>query len=150
MRMIRKRQSERSGGPFEIVMRGCHPGIKQEAANSEWRIASRGFRRLALVLLLTLLATGYSLVPLFAQTKTTVSDTIHAPDGALPSGRIVIKSESTFTAADGTVVFQGTVATTTVTDGAFSVALVPTAGSMPAGASYQALYELSGVPYHTE
>ncbi|HET7213629.1 MAG TPA: glycosyl hydrolase family 28-related protein [Terriglobia bacterium] len=103
-----------------------------------------------LAVFLTLLATGYSPIAAFAQAKTTVADTIHAPDGSLPSGRIVIKADSTFTAADGTVVFQGTVATATVTNGALSVALVPTAGSTPAGASYQALYELSGVPYHSE
>ncbi|HEX5413631.1 MAG TPA: hypothetical protein VFZ27_17425, partial [Terriglobia bacterium] len=85
-----------------------------------------------------------------AQVETTVADTVHAPDGSLPSGQIVISATSTFTAADGTVVFQGTVATATVTSGAFSVGLVPNAGSSPAGTSYLATYKLAGVAYKNE
>lgn len=88
--------------------------------------------------------------PVLAQTTTTVADTIHAPDGGLPSGQIVISATSTFTAADGTVVFQGTVATVPVTNGAFSVALIPNAGSTPSGTSYNVLYKLSGVTYRNE
>ena len=86
----------------------------------------------------------------FAQTKTTVSDTIHGPDGSLPSGQIVISSKSTFTASDGTVVFAGVVATATVANGSFSVSLVPNAGSTPTGTSYSAIYKLAGVPYKEE
>jgi len=88
--------------------------------------------------------------PAFGQTTTTVADTIHGPDGSLPNGQIVISATSTFTAADGTVVFQGTVATVPVTNGAFSVALVPNAGSTPTGTSYSVTYKLNGVAYRTE
>lgn len=141
---------------YELRVANCETRVGTRA-NRESRIANWGRKGLSLFAtrysLLAILLIAYPLAapcPLLAQAKTTVSDTVHAPDGLLPSGRIVIKAGSTFTAADGTVVFQGTVATATVTDGAFSVALVPTAGSTPAGASYQALYELSGVPYHSE
>jgi predicted GH43/DUF377 family glycosyl hydrolase len=122
--MIRKRQSERSGRRFEIVMRGCLLAI-------------------ALGLLLPVAA-------LRAQTTTTVADTIHGPDGSLPSGKIVITSKSTFTASDGSVVFSGAVATATVTNGTFSVSLIPNAGSTPSGTSYSAIYKLAGVPYREE
>ncbi len=98
-----------------------------------------------------LLLSAYCFPPsVAAQSATTVADTIHAPDGSLPSGKIVISASSTFTAADGSVVFHGTVATATVTNGAFSVALIPNAGSTPSGTSYTAIYELSGVPYRNE
>ncbi|HET9179689.1 MAG TPA: hypothetical protein VFQ24_15140 [Terriglobia bacterium] len=68
------------------------------------------------IIVVCLLASGLWLTaPAFCQAKTTISDTIHAPDGSLPSGQIVISATSTFTAADGAVVFQGTAATATAT-----------------------------------
>ena len=148
--MIRKRQSERSERRFKIGMRGCQLGTKYEGGY-EFRVMS--CRKILSLLLFA--GFGFALITqntelLLAQTKTTVSDTIHAPDGSLPSGQIVIKSQSTFTAADGTVVFEGAVATATVTNGAFSVALIPNAGSTPSGTSYNAIYKLAGVPYREE
>jgi Pectate lyase superfamily protein len=119
-----KRREERLARQFEIGLRGC--------------------------LLVVALGLLMPVSLLRAQTKTTVTDTIHAPDGSLPNGQIIISASSTFTAADGTVVFQGTVATATVANGVFSVALVPNTGSVPAGTSYRALYELSGVGYRSE
>lgn len=131
-------------------MRGCQPETKYEGGY-EFRVMS--CRKILSLLLFA--AFGFALITqntelLLAQTKTTVTDTIHAPDGSLPSGQIVISSKSTFTASDGTVVFAGAVATVTVTNGSFSVALVPNAGSTPAGTSYSAIYKLVGVPYRDE
>ena len=159
--MIRKRRSERLRRQFGIVMLGCQPGTKQEATNSEWRMrkpanselrmAKWRLKRLSLLaVFFTLFAIAYSPVLVFAQSKTTVSDTLHGPDGSLPSGKIVITSKSTFTASDGSVVFSGAVATATVTNGAFSIALIPNAGSTPSGTSYNAIYKLAGVPYREE
>jgi Pectate lyase superfamily protein len=126
--MMLKKPGERSVRRLKIAMRGCLPAI-------------------ALAL-----AVGAAVFPpaAFAQTRTTVADTIHAPDGGLPSGQIVISATSTFTAADGSVVLRGTVVTVTVTNGAFSVALIPNAGSTPLGTSYSAIYKLAGVPYRNE
>ena len=118
--MIRKRRGERSGTRFEIVMRGCLPAMLP------------GIGRLIRAALL-ICAICVTCRPLQAQTLTTVSGTLHGPEGALLSGTITISSNSTFTAADGTVVAKGTVATVQVTSGAFSVSLVPNAGSTPSG-----------------
>lgn len=92
-----------------------------------------------------LLLAGFWFTPcVFGQAKTTITDVLHAPDGALLNGQIVISSPSTFTAADGTIVFEGTVATAAVKNGSFSVALVPNAGSVPSGTSYRAVYTVGG------
>lgn len=128
---MQKRREERSGKRLQIVMRGC-------------------LRVMMLGAVALVMAFGGMSPLLLAQTKTTVADTIHGPDGSLPSGKIVISASSTFTGADGSVVLRGTVATATVTDGAFSVALIPNAGSTPSGTSYTVIYELSGVPYRNE
>jgi hypothetical protein len=141
-------------------MRGWPPAMlpgsmrKQKAEGSRQEhapvILSKA-KNLLLARCFLLLLSAFCLpLSVYAQAKTTVSDTLHAPDGALPGGQIVIKSQSTFTAADGTVVFQGAVATATVTNGAFSVALIPNAGSTPSGTSYNAIYKLAGVPYREE
>jgi Pectate lyase superfamily protein len=145
--MIGKRRSKRSGSRLEAAMRGSVRSTVPVDGNYEFKIMNyqKLFQLVFLICAICVIC-GSAL----AQTKTTVSDTLHAPDGSLPGGQILISAKSTFTAADGTVVFQGTVATAAVTGGAFSVALVPTAGSTPAGASYQAIYELSGVAYRTE
>ena len=130
----------RSEGPREwlrAVMRGGLP----------WRRLVRGVPVMMPALLIALLL---PVAGLRAQTKTTVADTIHGPDGSLPDGQIVISANSTFTAADGSVVFRGTVATVTVTNGGFSAALIPNAGSTPSGTSYSAIYKLAGVPYRDE
>lgn len=101
-------------------------------------------------LLLTAVLLCFAASPAFSQVTITVADTIHAPDGSLPTGKIVISAPTTFTAADGSVVFQGVVAEVAVTTGAFTVDLIPNAGSSPSGSYYTAKYQLSGVPVSTE
>ncbi|HVB56433.1 MAG TPA: glycosyl hydrolase family 28-related protein [Candidatus Acidoferrales bacterium] len=80
-----------------------------------------------------------------AQTKTTVTDTLYSPAGNTLSGTITIANNATFTAADGTIVPKGTIATATVANGTFSVALVPNTGSTPSGSSYNVIYSLGSV-----
>lgn len=87
--------------------------------------------------------------PAFAQSLTTVADTLYNPDGTKASGTITISNNSTFTAADGTVVPTGTVARAQVANGVFSVQLVPNVGSTPSGTSYTASYKL-GVTFFSE
>ena len=84
----------------------------------------------------------------FAQTKTTVADTLYSPAGTALAGTMTITNNATFTAADGTVVPKGAVATVPVVNGAFSVALVPNAGSTPAGSSYNVVYSLGSDYLH--
>jgi hypothetical protein len=163
-----KRQSERSGRRFKIGMRGCLRSIVRARVcshsaerwgwstapvegNHEFKIMN--YRKVLRAVAWAMLAAAFIIHNssfACAQTKTTVTDTIHGPDGSLPSGQIAISSKSTFTASDGTVVFAGTVATATVSNGSFSVALVPNSGSTPSGTSYKAIYKLSGVPYREE
>ncbi|HKT10214.1 MAG TPA: hypothetical protein VJW77_00170, partial [Terriglobia bacterium] len=81
-------------------------------------------------------------LPAFGQTLTTVNGTLYNPAGQTLSGTISIYANVAFKAQDGTLVPAGAVTDTTVTNGVFSVALVPTQGSTPAGASYQATYKL--------
>jgi len=85
----------------------------------------------------------------FAQSKTTVQDTLYSPSGTSLSGTITITNNATFAAADGTVVPKGAVASVTVTNGVFSVDLIPNAGSTPSGSSYNAVYKL-GQAYLSE
>ncbi|HUZ46011.1 MAG TPA: glycosyl hydrolase family 28-related protein [Terriglobia bacterium] len=86
--------------------------------------------------------------PAFAQTRTTVSDTLYSPAGNALSGTVTITNNATFTAADGTVVPKGAVGTATVVNGAFSVSLVPNAGSTPSGSSYNVIYSLGSAYLH--
>jgi Pectate lyase superfamily protein len=149
--MMLKRQSERSGRRFEIGMRGSLPAMLREAARRQKADGSRQRTFGPTLVGLCLLLSAFCFPPTVrAQTMTTITDTIHRPDGSLPSGQIVISSKSTFTASDGTVVFAGAVATATVTNGSFSVALIPNSGSTPSGTSYSAIYKLAGVPYREE
>jgi len=149
--MIRKRQNEGLRRRFKIVMRGCRPGTRPGGPRRQKAEGSRQPALTHLVIAALLLLSAFCFpLSVFAQAKTTVSDTIHGPDGSLPSGKIVLRSKSTFTAADGTVVFSGSVATATVTNGTFSVSLIPNAGSTPSGTSYSAIYMLAGVPYREE
>src|SRR6185312_9401350 len=67
-----------------------------------------------------------------AQTKTTVTDTLHAPDGTLLEGRMIITPTAGFIAADGTVVSPNSSIPVSVTSGVFTVALVPTVGATTA------------------
>jgi Pectate lyase superfamily protein len=168
--MIRTRQSEKSGKRFEIAMRGClrsivpargcsrsaqRRGLATVPIDGNYEFEIMNYRRLLRAAAWALLAAAFIIHHssfAYAQTTTTVTDTIHGPDPAQagPSGQIVISSKSTFTASDGSVVFAGVVANATVANGSFSVSLVPNAGSVPSGTSYSAIYKLSGVPYKEE
>lgn len=86
----------------------------------------------------------------YGQTKTTVTDTLYAPDGTLASGSIQVTNPTTFTAADGSVVQTGLIATTTVTSGVFTISLIPNTGSNPTGTYYIVTYTLSGAPSSRE
>ncbi len=98
---------------------------------------------LTLALLLTL-NFGLSTV-LFGQAKTTVTDTIYNADGSKPSGTLVATNLSTFTSADNFVIAAGSKVTATITNGLFSIQLVPNAGSNPSGTSYAVNYYLPGL-----
>lgn len=100
------------------------------------------FRLLPLVLLCALGAA--------AQTTTTVADSLFSPTGSAVSGSIRVSANETFTAADGTVVPKGVVIYVPVTNGAFSVNLVPNIGSNPPGSSYTASYSLTDGEQYNE
>jgi hypothetical protein len=84
-----------------------------------------------------------SLAAFAAPATTTVSDTLYDQNGQLASGTIIIRNPLTFTSADGFVITQGTSITATITNGVFSVALVPNAGSNPSGTTYTAEIQLT-------
>lgn len=76
-----------------------------------------------------------------AQVKTTVADSLFAPDGGRVVGSVAVRAHQVFTAADGTVVLDGLVANITLSSaGAFSVQLVPTIGAAPLGVYYDVEY----------
>ena len=56
---------------------------------------------------------------------TTVADTIYAPDGSKPTGRMLVSTNSTWTTADGYLILQGFTLWVAVVDGVFSVNLCP-------------------------
>lgn len=64
--------------------------------------------------------------------KTTVTDTIYAPDGSLANGKLLVSTTETFTSADEFVILQGFSIWVPVTDGEFTVELVPNEESTPA------------------
>jgi len=71
---------------------------------------------------------------------TQVTDTVYRGDGT-PAGGTVIVSWTAFTTAAGQAVPSGTTSST-ITNGALSMALVPNAGSTPMGTYYTAVYHL--------
>jgi hypothetical protein len=79
----------------------------------------------------------------FAQgpAKTTITDTVYAPDGSLLNATLRI-TNGTFTSADGYPIPAGSI-TYKVTNGVLNLSLVPTAGATPAGQSYRVDYFLS-------
>ncbi|HEV2177127.1 MAG TPA: hypothetical protein VGW33_07990 [Terriglobia bacterium] len=87
------------------------------------------------------------LLPLTAwgQTRTTVTDTLYDPTGAPLTGHLVVTNETTFTSVDGFQIPAGNQITVTVTNGAFSVPLVPNLGATPAGTSYRVQYYLGSL-----
>lgn len=80
---------------------------------------------------------------------TTVSDTIYRADGTPAQGTLVI-SWPAFITAGGTAVAAGRTNVTLGAQGALSVALVPNAGSNPAGVYYTVVYQLSDNTVKTE
>lgn len=87
-------------------------------------------------------------LPLAAQTPalTTVKDTVYRTDGTLVSGTVVITWQA-FLDSSNKPVFGGS-KTLTITNGALAVALVPNAGAIPAGTSYNVQYfQSGGVPF---
>jgi hypothetical protein len=99
-------------------------------------ITMKFFRLSILILALTASA-------LAAPAVTTVSDTLYDQQGNLANGTITITNPLTFTSADGAVITQGARITATVTNGVFSVLLVPNNGSTPSGTSYSVEIQLS-------
>jgi hypothetical protein len=80
---------------------------------------------------------------------TTITDTLQNPAGQPLYGTITIKNPATFTSADGFVVpGGGDIASVTVSNGTFTVAVIPHAGGTPPGASYQASYSLGTAVNH--
>jgi hypothetical protein len=78
------------------------------------------------------------------QVKTTVADSLFAPDGTAATGTLTIRAHQTFTAADGTTVNIGVAATATVgANGSFSVQLVPNVGGAPMGNYYDVSFVTS-------
>lgn len=79
----------------------------------------------------------------FAQlARTTITDTVYDLAGNPATGSVTIESADTFTSADGHIVAAGTSITVPLVSGQLDVALVPNAGSAPAGSYYIAVYHL--------
>jgi hypothetical protein len=85
-------------------------------------------RRLLLTVFIFALA-----APAWAQTRTTITDTLLNPDGSGAQGSVLITSPMAFTSADGFNVPAGVVAgpLQLSSGGGFSVSLIPNAGSTP-------------------
>jgi hypothetical protein len=103
-------------------------------------------------LLLCLLPTAYCLVPtsLFAQNKTTVTGSLLGPDGSPANGFISVTATVPFTSADGYNVTSGPPIQIAITNGSFTAALIPNAGSSTSTCSspnicdyYQVTFNLS-------
>ncbi len=83
-----------------------------------------------------------------AQNKVTIRDTLYNADGTKAQGNIAV-SWPAFISADGFTIAKGTL-TVLVVSGQVSTALVPTAGAIPAGTSYTAVYSLVNRVSYTE
>lgn len=83
---------------------------------------------------------------LCAQTRTSIRDTLYNADGSRTAGQIEI-AWNAFRSADGKTIAAGKI-TRRITDGVLDLALVPNAGTTPAGTSYAVTYLLaSGLSY---
>ena len=94
-------------------------------------------------------------VPLAAQIKTTVSDNLVGPDGSPAAGTLTITAAGSFESADGYNVAKGWHVQAPVSNGSFSVVLIPNQGANPPGEtdSYTVIYNLSstwGTSYWSE
>ncbi len=119
--------------------------MKRPVASGEWQVASSEWRVVRLFVFLLVTCHLSPATWLFGQAKTTVSDTIYNADGSKPSGTLVATNLSTFTSADNFVIAAGSKVTATITNGTFSIAIVPNAGSNPSGTSYAVNYYLPGL-----
>jgi hypothetical protein len=99
-----------------------------------------------------LLLSAICLLPtaLFAQNKTTVTGTLLGPDGSPANGFISVTATVPFVSADGYNVTAGPPIHMTITNGTFSAALIPNAGSSTSTCSppntcdyYQVTFNLS-------
>jgi trimeric autotransporter adhesin len=81
-------------------------------------------------------------------TTTTVTDTVYMADGSLANGTMII-SWPEFQTASGSPIAAGAT-NATITSGAFSVALVPNAGAVPANVYYVVVYQLGPGEVRTE
>ena len=99
---------------------------------------------LRIKVMIVLSAVGITAVPcmLPAQETTTVADTLHDPSGLPLNGRLVITNQTAFLSADGFEIPAGNQITVNVTDGSFSVQLVPNIGATPSGTNYSVAYYL--------
>src|ERR1700733_15038209 len=89
-------------------------------------IALKGIIRSLLFLSFCLLA-----VPLSAQIKTLVTDNLVGPDGSPAAGALTITAAGSFESADGYNVAKGWHVQVPVSNGAFSVNLIPNQGANP-------------------
>jgi hypothetical protein len=91
-------------------------------------------------------AAAISAASLCAQNRTTVRDTLYNADGSRTAGQVEITWNG-FRSADGKTIAAGKI-TRRITDGVLDLALVPNAGTTPAGTSYAVTYLLaSGLSY---
>src|ERR1700719_1885262 len=88
----------------------------------------------------------FAAIPAHAQgpAKTTVADTLYAPNGQPVNGTMVIVNPTTMTSGDGFVIGANSATKVTVSNGVFSVALVPNIGASPFGSYYLARYQVTG------
>jgi hypothetical protein len=93
-------------------------------------------KHLAWVLMLLVTSVGW------AQQRTTIQDTLLAPDGSLLKADVLVTSGTTFKSADGFIVSATAKTRINVTNGQLNIALVPNIGATPAGTYYQVLYTL--------
>lgn len=89
-----------------------------------------------------LAAIAFAPCALLAQETTTVGDTLHDPSGLPLSGHLVVTNQTAFVSADGFQIPAGNQITVNVTNGSFSVQLVPNVGASPSGTSYSVSYYL--------
>ncbi len=120
--------------------------MKMEQLSGKWQVASGKWWRVVRLFVFLLATYHLSLATgLFGQAKTTVTDTLFNADGSKPSGTLVATNLSAFTSADGFVIAAGSKVNAAITNGLFTISLVPNAGSNPAGTSYAVNYYLPGL-----
>jgi hypothetical protein len=81
--------------------------------------------------------------------KTVIADVVYRADGSAAAGSMII-TWLDFTSADGYAVAAGNMTLAIGAGGAISVALVPNAGSTPAGTFYKVVYKLDDGTTSTE